>query len=269
MNCLCCALLLAVPLLQAAPFQEDATSSKANVDPVYRQLRSVGVGSSFSVEELTVTYDVAAFELKQGTLTLLAPVNGTVTGAIFLGEGHFRLKPPTALDRSELIRRIGAPQVDEDFARVVFRFSKGMDHLFAPATTTSVPTPPAAGAAFQEWQEQVRRRREKALGFSEFLLTGSSMDNIDAELLAGLYNEAHGAYFSAFVKGAKHGNLRLLSKAHGGAIAGLDSPEELALINYDPEGRQDGIWIWITRSLNCSSTPPTRWKSAVMRPSPA
>ena len=238
---MCSALLLAVPLLQAAPFQEDTTSNKANGDPLYRQLRSVGVGSSFAVKDLTVPYDVAAFELKDGTLTLLAPVNGVVTGAIFQGEGHFRLKPPTALDRSELIRRMGAPQVDEDFTQVVFRFSKGMDTLFAPATA-SVATPPAAGAAFHGWQEQVRRRRENAAGFSEYILTGSGMDNIDAELLAGLYNDSHGAYFNAFIKSGKHGNLRLLSKARGGAIAGLDSPEEVALINYDPEGSQDGIW---------------------------
>jgi hypothetical protein len=241
MTYLCSVLLFAVPLLQAAPFQEDATSNKANVDPVYRQLRFVGVGSSFSVKDLTVPFDVAGFELKDGTLTLLAPVNGVVTGAIFVGQGHFRLKPPTALDRRELVRRMGAEQVDEDFTQVVFRFSKGMDHLFAQATT-GVPTPPAAGSAFHDWQDQVRHRRENAAGFSEFILTGSGMDNIDAELLAGLYNEAHGTYFSAFVKSGKHGSLRLLSKARGGAIAGFDSPEEVALINYDPEGNEDGIW---------------------------
>jgi hypothetical protein len=93
----------------------------ANSDPVYQSLRNVALGASFSVENFTVKCDVATFELKQGTLTFLSPVQGVVTGAIFVGTGHFTLKPVTAVARTELNRRVKAEQVDEDFTSIVFR----------------------------------------------------------------------------------------------------------------------------------------------------
>src|SRR5215831_11042361 len=95
----------------------------ANSDPVYRQLRNVGLGDSFQVEDFTLVLDVATFHLGKGTLTFLSPVNGAVTGAIYIGDGHFNLKPATALDVRELSRRIGSDDVDEDFTEVVFRFT--------------------------------------------------------------------------------------------------------------------------------------------------
>src|ERR1700674_5183065 len=63
----------------------------ANSDPVYRQLRALGPGESFRFENFTLPLDAATFQFQKGTLTFLSPVNGIVTGAIFIGEGHFNL----------------------------------------------------------------------------------------------------------------------------------------------------------------------------------
>src|SRR5579863_5634105 len=65
----------------------------ANSDPVYRQLRQIGLGQTFRFDHFSLTWDTATFQFEKGTLTLLNPVNGVVTGAIFIGEGHFNLKP--------------------------------------------------------------------------------------------------------------------------------------------------------------------------------
>src|ERR1700693_3258729 len=80
----------------------------ANSDPVYRQLRDVGLGDTFRCENFTLPMDVGTFEFKTGTITLLRPIDGLQTGAVFVGQGHFSLKPIGKLDTSELLRRNGS-----------------------------------------------------------------------------------------------------------------------------------------------------------------
>ena len=77
----------------------------ANNDPVYRQLRTVGLGATITVENFTLKNDVGEFLLKQGTLTFLAPVNNEVTGAVFLGQGHFHMPSPLPITTL----RVGEP----------------------------------------------------------------------------------------------------------------------------------------------------------------
>src|SRR5215831_12832384 len=60
----------------------------ANSEPVYRELRSGGLGETFQLNSFTLKYDVGTFQFEKGTLTWLAPVEGVVTGAVFVGEGH-------------------------------------------------------------------------------------------------------------------------------------------------------------------------------------
>jgi len=71
----------------------------ANSDPVYQSLRNIGLGNAFHVEGFTVKCDAATFQLNQGTIVFLAPVNGISTGAVYIGAGHFHLKPVTSYAR--------------------------------------------------------------------------------------------------------------------------------------------------------------------------
>ena len=80
----------------------------ANSDPVYRKLRGIGLGETFQFDNVTVPVDTATLQFQKGTLTFLTPVEGIVTGAIFIGEGHFNLKPVTFLAAQELKRRVRA-----------------------------------------------------------------------------------------------------------------------------------------------------------------
>ncbi len=240
-------------------------SSFANSDPVYRQLRAIGLGTTFRLDNFAVHYDVATFLFKQGTITFLAPVAGVVTGAVFIGQGHITLKPVTSIDSQELLRRAKAEQLDEDFSEIVFRFSRGISRAFVQGDTPAA-TPPAAAAVLQQWEDRVRRRREIPVSFSESLLSGSAMDNVEAEVLAGIYNANHATLFNAYIQGAKHKNLWFLSKGRGGAIPGLDTPEEVALVNYDPESMDDGIWYLAHRAAeykngNASSLEERRYES--------
>jgi hypothetical protein len=214
----------------------------ANSDPVYRQLRNLGVGESFQVDGFEMVIDAATIEFRKGTLTFLSPVNGMVTGAIFDGDAHFNLKPALALDQHELERRTGAAEVNEEFAEAVFRFSNRLQKNFQRGVKEHADTPPQAAAVLEHWREGARRRREIPLGFSEALLTGEGMDNVDADVLASVYNEAHPTFLNAYIRGAKHKDLRFFVRAKVGAIPQLDSSEEVGLVNYNPEGMDDGVW---------------------------
>jgi hypothetical protein len=214
----------------------------ANSDPVYRQLRAIGLGETRRVDNFTLPWDAAALQFEKGTLTVLRPVNGVVTGAIFIGDGHFNLKPAISLDARELSRRTGAAEVNEDFTEVVFRFAGDTWSKFLPGLGDRVETPAEASTAFNHWRERMRQRPERPISFTQFLLTGETMDNVDADLLSALYNPSHPAFFNAYLRGKKHKDLRFFVRTRVGALPQLDSPEEVAVINCDQEGLDDGVW---------------------------
>jgi hypothetical protein len=214
----------------------------ANSDAVYRQLRDIHIGETYRIDNFTLPWDAATFQFTQGTLTFLKPVDGVETGAIFVGEGHFNLKPVSTLDASDLRRRIGEGSADEDFTEIVFRFTREAAGKFSPGLKDREEPPAKAATAFRKWQERMRERREIPLGFSERLLHGADMDNVDADVLASLDNPAHPPFFNAYIRGRKHKDLRFFVRARVGALPQLDSPEEVALINYNPEGMDDGLW---------------------------
>jgi hypothetical protein len=245
-----------VDLQKSAPLQLTLTIAKpqvnisvtgkslayANSDPVYRQLRGVGLGKTFRFDNFTLSWDTGTFQFEKGTLTFLSPVNGIVTGAIFIGEGHFNLKPVLPLDARELARRTGAPEANENFTEVVFRFTGDARMKFLAGLGMQTEPESEAGSVLNQWRERMRQRREQALGFTQSLLQGETMDNVDADILAAIYNPSHPEFFNAYLRGNKHKDLRFFVRNRVGALPQLDSPEEVALINYDPEGMDDGVW---------------------------
>src|SRR5262249_44313379 len=150
--------------------------------------------------------------------------------------GHFTLKPATALDVRELKRRIDSESVEEDFTEIVFRFTQGARMSFLQGLKEKTATPAEADAAFKRWRERVRQRREFATSFSEQVLQGESMDNVDAEVLAAIYNRDHPLFLDSYIHGKKHKDLRFYVRAKVGALPQLDSPEEVALVNLNSEG---------------------------------
>ena len=214
----------------------------ANSDPVYRQLRGIGLDQTFRFDNFTLPWDAATFQFQKGTLTMLRPVNGVVTGAIFIGEGHFNLKPVIPIDARELSRRTGAAEVNEDFTEAVFRFTGDARLKFLPGLGERAEPASQATAVLNHWRERMRQRREQSVGFSQYLLQGETMDNVDADLLAAVYNSSHPEFLNAYLRGRKHQDLRFFQRTRVGALPQLDSPEEVALINFDPEGMDDGVW---------------------------
>ena len=105
------------------------------------------------------------FSLAKGTLTFLSPVQGVVTGAVFVGDGHFNLKPATVLDMHELKRRTGGDEFNETSPAVVLRFSSQVQARLLPGLKDRNETPSdAAASTFTHWKEKAggEGKRRKA-----------------------------------------------------------------------------------------------------------
>jgi hypothetical protein len=220
----------------------EKSTAFANSDTAYRQLRNDGLGDTFLCENFTLTMDVGTFELKSGTITFLELVNRFETGAVFVGRGHFTLKPFTPLDISEMTRRAGSPTAEEDFTEVVFRFSPDQFPQFAAVLGSKTGTPSEASTAFQRWKDKLRHRHEVPEGLTEAFLESETIDNVDADVLAAIYSPKHPPFFNAYMHGTPHKDLRFLMRTRVGAIPQIDSPEEVGLVNCSGGGMDDGIW---------------------------
>lgn len=214
-------------------------SSLANSDPNYRALREGIPAGVYQVENLELKHDIGTLTFRSGQFSFPAPVLGKTVMAVFTGEGSFHLKPFTPIEANYLRMVSGAAEVDEPFRSVVLCFTDDTAAEIKKAAT-SVDEASKAGPAFREFRGRVRHRGDEPRSLVEALLGGEDIANVDAELLRELYTPRRHS-FAAYIRGAKHADLRFIV-SDSGALAQLPSPEEVALINRDPDGGQDGIW---------------------------
>ncbi len=214
--------------------------AQANSDPNYRALRTAAPQSSFTVENIELKRDTGTVTLKKGTITFLAPVLNHVVAAVFSGEGHFHLKSASALELPYLFRLSGKPEVDEDFGSAAFYFT---DATFDEVKKDghAIALDPTAANAVRDFRNHVRQSSETPRSMIESMFRGEGMPNLDAEILAELYNPAQAGSFRAFLHGKNFPDLRFIL-APGGAVHQIPSPEEVGLINVDPANEREGIW---------------------------
>jgi hypothetical protein len=220
----------------------EKSTAYVNSDTAYRQLRDDGLGDTYRCENFTLSMDVGTFEFKNGTITFLAPVNKLETGEVFVGQGHFKLKPLVNLDIKEMERRAGGPTAEEDFTEVVLRFTPDQYQKFSEVFGSKTGTPAEAPSALQHWKEKVRHRHEVPEGLTQAFLESDDIDNVDADVLAAIYNPKHPSFFNAYMHGSPDKDLRFFMRMRVGAVPQIDSPEEVALVNSSGGGMEDGIW---------------------------
>ena len=223
--------------VQDAPKSAAPVAGSANSDPNYRALRDGKPTEAYTVENLVLQRDAATITLASGSIGFLPPVLGRHAVAVFTGQGRFQLKPVAAPEpaRGPAFATQG---VDEEFKSAVFYFS---DATGDEVRKQAKAGPPDAknDAELQRFRSQLRSRIETPRSFVEAELFGSRIPNLEAQIVADLYDPAHAGSFIALIHGSKHGHLRFLVRP-AGALAGF-GPEEVALLNLDPAGQQDGL----------------------------
>jgi hypothetical protein len=228
----------------AAPAEEITVPGKggglANIDPIYRQVRDGEDFQTFSVSNLVLKRDVGTITLRTGLISFAAPANGRVVKAVFSGDGQFALVPAIPIERAYLRALTEKDTVDESFEKAVFYFTDQTSEEIKRRSTTPASSDPKAHSILGDLHDRLRRRPEHPRSMIEYLLT-SEGENLDAEVLADVYNPGRGGSFNAFIFGKKYGDLRFLVRPRG-ALPQLLSPEEVALVNFDPGNDREGVW---------------------------
>src|ERR1039457_2587762 len=212
----------------------------APTDPLYKSMREAALADSLVVENIVLKRDAGTITLKSGALAFTAPAMGRDTMAVFVGEGEFTFTPISATDRNYIVSLTGHDTVSEQFDRALFCFTDDTGkEIRASAKTPS--NDPKLADALRDFRKKLRSRLESPRSLLEYLLTNVSMDNLEADVLTDLYNPHATGFFSAYFYGRKHSDLRFHVRPRG-AFPELATPDEVAVINLDPEATQEGIW---------------------------
>ncbi|MBZ5537764.1 MAG: hypothetical protein LAO31_17550 [Acidobacteriia bacterium] len=217
----------------AGPGANDASSAKANQDPTYQALRTVGLSGEVSaVNNLVLKREAGTFIFKSGNLHFLSPVAGKVTGAVFVGEGNFQLAPTLKGERQSLsiLTKDSEGVINEEFNQLVLRFTDGTYEELQKAGNVT----PGTGD----------NHSRDLLAENQTLLRRTLHYNLSGRILQDLLGDHPGGLFYAFIKGKKYGSKLLYAiDPHG--VPGIGDlppvePEEVAFLTYDES--KLGIW---------------------------
>ncbi len=191
----------------------------ANSNADYTQLRNLLPGGEVvAVSNLELHRDAATFTFRHGSFAFYGEVNGKVTGAVFKGDGHLHVTPPTAEERHNLSVTAHTEQFDEDFDQAVLRFTDGTAAELRKGATGKGDTDPGFVRAAQELQSFARLKLH---------------DNIDLRLLQDVLSPAPGGYFMAAIHSPKAPHLFFLLDPQG---AEQVAPEEVEVMNWNDWG---------------------------------
>ena len=140
------------------------------------------------------------------------------------------------------MRRISGEQtVDESFRSVVFWFTDDtFDEIKRQAQATDEAS--QAGNAWREFRSRARHRTETPRSMLEYMLQDEDIKNYEAEILGETLQSEGSGIVSRLDPRQQAFRFALDSSMPGARCPIMPSPEEVALINFDPGGTQDGIW---------------------------
>ncbi len=140
-----------------------ASPLQAGTDPTYAALRGARLdGRKIPVQNLVLERDAFRFQLDSGALYLLAPVEGRTVGAVFVGQGSYRLIPAAPYEQRQLALSSGADKgfetLSDSFEDLLLLFT---DDTAAElerhaAVQTGAPDPHAADV-YEKWLKRQRK----------------------------------------------------------------------------------------------------------------
>ena len=210
-----------------------APGKAPNSNAMYQQLRTAGLsGESSGVKDLVLQRDAAKFTFTSGSFYWLVPVNGKVTGAVFLGEGSIEMVPPGKPEKRSLSFLTKEEALHEDFTSAVFRFTDGTyEEIKKTACST---TGSSQGQGELNGVNDVLHHKYK---FSDFR-RGMEGYNLTGRILQDVLSLGPGRLFYAFIKGKKY---------NGQEVFAIDPyglpdfhPEEVMFRTYDEN--KYGYW---------------------------
>lgn len=150
---------LSVGLLTLAA---QVTPAFAQEDPTFVALSKIHLDKTqiYSVRDITITRDVLSISFNRGAIAFTEPIEGKVTGAVFVGSGDILAIPPDSVEKKQLFRYTHAALLSEHFETAVFRFTDGTweEILKEYRNHASEPVDPTDVDALLRWEAELQRR---------------------------------------------------------------------------------------------------------------
>ena len=211
--------ILFLPYLLAFSIAPLQAQRPGNANTYYQNLRSLLPGSDvITVNHLELRRDAATFTFNSGSFCFYAAVNGKITGAVYKGDGHLHITPPTQAERHNLSILNKTEEFDEDFDRLVLRFT---DETAAELSKGAV----GKGGPDADYAKEAQALHE----FGRHHLK----ENVDLRLLQDVLSPVPGGYFLAAIHGKKNGHLYFSLDPLGVSWV---APEEEALMIFREDG---------------------------------
>ncbi|MGO9404444.1 MAG: M1 family metallopeptidase [Terriglobales bacterium] len=186
-------LAAAILLLSFSLYAADSPPAGPNSDPIYQQLRNLTLGGeAVSVNNFDFKRDAGTFHLHSGTVCFVTPVQGKVTGAVFVGEGHFVLDPPSESERRSLKLLTKEDEFSEHFTQAVFRFT---DSTYDDVKKGGSPASGGCDAGLLKDSQNTTRHKLKS--------------NLEARILEDVLSPEPGGLFYAFIHGKRYNDKEI------------------------------------------------------------
>jgi peptidase M1-like protein len=215
--------LAAVMLTTPAICAQENLSAKSK--QVYDQIKAFSLtGGSAEVVGLTLKRDRAEMAF-DGTFYFAAPVEGRVTGAVFIGQGRFRAEvPPGDFEKENVRRLLGADIIESDFKTAVLRFTDDtFDYI---------------GRSRREGGATSERAQKLAAEIDARMLKETGA-NLSSRLALSMLNAEKPGLFFANFDGGKRERFSFL----------IDYQNRLPVANFDLNGGEKGLIFSYRRSL--------------------
>lgn len=215
-------LLFILHLGAVAAFGQDGPGAKEK--ELYNQLKTFTLtGSPIEVKGVVLKRVRAQITLN-GQVYLSQPVNGKVTGAVFIGDGTFVGETPADdFERENVKRLIGSDSIQSDFKTAVFRFT---DETAAQLGQTAPPGPEPANDRAQKLARETDERILRETGA-----------NLPARLAISMLNLEKPGFFFASFDGGRRGRFSMI----------LDHQTRIPVANFRINAGEKGL-IWAYNS---------------------
>jgi hypothetical protein len=223
-------LLFLVAFSSLGTTKATAQQSPLPESTLYTQIKKFELRGKATVSNLTVKRDRATMVFT-GDFYFASPVNGRITGAVFIGEGTFHAEAPDFPFEKEYLKRfIDTDVVDSDFHTAVLRFSDDtVDIIGKNMDATAAATNDA-----QKLAAELDTRLLKETGA-----------NISARIMLCLANNESGFFLAQFDKGRRNRFTYIVdpqTRLLGSAFE-INGGEKALLFSYAPTAYTNDLWI--------------------------
>ncbi|HVP65209.1 MAG TPA: M1 family aminopeptidase [candidate division Zixibacteria bacterium] len=239
------------PSLAIPAFSVENAGISANSEPTYQALRHAKVSSEgFQVTNLVLKRDVGTFTLTGGTLCLLEPINGIVTGAVFKGSGTFEMNVKDPVEHRQLRLLTGGEAMKEEFETLTLRFSDATAEEIRKSSDVK-----PGGTCTPDPLDDMNRQFRNELHY-----------NLVGRLLQPVLAGAPDGFFMAAIRGHKFSDRMYFVIDPMGVPDDLKNlaPEEVAL--FTTQDNKWGVWYSSHLQSEAAAKLPTNHENGFIAP---